>query len=344
MTDMTIRKFYLGFMALLASVCANAVTVTITTDEGFDNRAIIENMQQNLGAVLTEINSAYNGKRDINTAGLCMDDHAKNMLVTLWSTVRFYCDDEEVVDRCWPLKNGYLLRQIPLIIDPQDDAFTGGTYQEAVIEFDKDGVITDFRFALDAQLSESMERCGSVVETERRMIILDYIEQFRTAYCTKNLAFMEKIFSDDAVIITGKVIMTRPKDLNTSNAKVVYNRQSKQQYLQNLRRAFLRNKYIDVKFSEIGGGSNGDGGGCPGITRSQNNPNFYGVRLHQEWKSSNYSDEGYVFLLWNFTNENEPVIEVRTWQPEYIGGTGANKQRMAEEDIFNMSSVEDMIN
>lgn len=328
--------------ALIAVLSANAITVTITVDEGFDNPAILQKMEANLGQVLTEINEAYYGKRDINTSSLQMDDHAKNMLVTLWSTVHFYCDDEEVVDRCWPLQNSYLLRQIPLILEPQDESFTSGIYQEAVIEFDKTGKITDFRFALDAQLSESMERCGSVVETERRMIILDCIEQFRTAYCTKDIAFMEKIFSGDAVIITGKVIRTRPNDFGQSNAKVVYNKQTKQEYLRNLKRAFLRNKYIDVKFSEIGGGSNE--GGCPGITRSQNNPNFYGVRLFQEWKSSNYSDEGYVFLLWNFTNENEPVIEVRTWQPSYIAIGGGKKQPLPEEDIFNMSSVEDMIN
>lgn len=335
------KRIMLCVCSLIAVLFANAITVTITVDEGFDNPAILEKMQTNLGHVLTEINDAYNGKRDINTSSLQMDDHAKNMLVTLWSTVHFYCDDEEVVDRCWPLKNSYLLRQIPLILEPQDETFTSGTYQEAVIEFDKTGKISDFRFALDAQLSESMERCGSVVETERRMIILDYIEQFRTAYCTKDIDFMEKIFSDDAVIITGKVIRTRPNDFGKSNAKVVYNKQTKQEYLRNLKRAFLRNKYIDVKFSEIGGGSNE--GGCPGITRSQNNPNFYGVRLFQEWKSSNYSDEGYVFLLWNFTNENEPVIEVRTWQPSYIATGGGQKQALPEEDIFNMSSVEDMI-
>lgn len=329
-------------VALMTCICTHAVTVTITTDEGFDNPAIIATMQQNLGRVLTEINDAYNAKREINTVGLPMDDHAKNMLVTLWATVRFYCDDEEVVDRCWPLKNGYLLRQIPLIIDPQDEAFTSGTYQEAVVEFDKSGRLSDFRFALDAQLSESMERCGSVVETERRMIILDYIEQFRTAYCTKDIDFMNKIFSDDAVIITGKVIQTRPNDLGKSIAKVVYNRQNKQEYLKNLKRAFLRNKYIEVKFSEIGGSGDATSG-CPGITRSQNNPNFYGVRLRQEWKSSSYSDEGYVFLLWNFTNEAEPVIEVRTWQPTYVATNGTQKQKLPEEDIFNMSSVEDMI-
>lgn len=335
------KRIVLFMFALLAVFSVKAITVTITVDEGFDNPAIIERMQTNLGHVLTEINNAYYAKRDVNTSSLQMDDHAKNMLVTLWSTVHFYCDDEEVVDRCWPMKKSYLLRQIPLILEPQDESFTSGTYQEAVVEFDKTGKITDFRFALDAQLSESMERCGSVVETERRMIILDYIEQFRTAYCTKDINFMEKIFSDDAVIITGKVIRTRPNDFGKSNAKVVYNKQTKQEYLKNLKRAFMRNKYIDVKFSEIGGGETD--GGCPGITRSQNNPNFYGVRLFQEWKSSNYSDEGYVFLLWNFTNENEPVIEVRTWQPSYIAASNGQKQALPEEDIFNMSSVEDLI-
>lgn len=335
------KRIVLFMFALLAVISVKAITVTITVDEGFDNPAIIERMQTNLGQVLTEINNAYNEKRDVNTASLQMDDHAKNMLVTLWSTVHFYCDEEEVVDRCWPLQKSYLLRQIPLILEPQDESFTSGTYQEAVVEFDKTGKITDFRFALDAQLSESMERCGSVVETERRMIILDYIEQFRTAYCTKDINFMEKIFSDDAVIITGKVIRTRPNDFGRSNAKVVYNKQTKQEYLKNLKRAFMRNKYIDVKFSEIGGGE--ADGGCPGITRSQNNPNYYGVRLFQEWKSSNYSDEGYVFLLWNFTNENEPVIEVRTWQPSYIAASNGQKQALPEEDIFNMSSVEDLI-
>jgi hypothetical protein len=81
---------------------------------------------------------------------------------------------------------------------------------------------------------------------------------------------MNKVFSDDAVIITGKVIRTRPNDFGNSNTKVVYNRQTKKEYLTNLKRAFLRNKYIDVKFSEIGGGD--ADGGCPGITQSQNNP------------------------------------------------------------------------
>ena len=148
---------------------------------------------------------------------------------------------------------------------------------------------------------------------------------------------MNKIFSDDALIITGSVVQTKPNDLGRSNQKVVYNRQNKQQYLANLRRAFARNKYIEVKFDEIGKGE----GACDVVTQSRNNPDFYGVRLRQEWRSSNYSDDGYVFLLWDFRDESNPVIHVRTWQPTFVNTTTG--QKLAEEDIFNMSSVEDLI-
>ena len=38
--------------SLIAVLFANAITVTITVDEGFDNPAILEKMQTNLGRVL----------------------------------------------------------------------------------------------------------------------------------------------------------------------------------------------------------------------------------------------------------------------------------------------------
>ena len=48
---------------------------------------------------------------------------------------------------------------------------------------------------------------------------------------------------------------------------------------------------------------------------------MYGVRMPQSWTSRNYSDEGYLFLLWEFPeNGGDPIIHVRTWQPEYVGG------------------------
>jgi hypothetical protein len=332
-----ILKSLLLLMALcpVATVQAEEVTVTITTDEGFDNsRGIIETMQNNLGKVLSEINLACEQNRPLNVAGLAINDFAKGTLVMLWENIHFYCDDSEVVDRCWPLKNGYMLRQIPLIMNPGEKEFGSGTYQECVVEFDKQGKITDFRFVFDTQLSESMEKCGKVVELERKMQILKYCDRFRTAYCTKDIKFIEQVFSDDALIITGTVVMSKPSDMGPSQAKVEYKQQNKQQYISGLKRAFARNKYIDVKFSEIGE-EGAEGGGCGTVTRSANNPNMYGVRLKQEWKSSNYSDTGYIFLLWDFADEQNPVIHVRTWQPEMVGGKQIDK-----DELFTLSDFD----
>lgn len=327
--------FLIMVVCSVSAVQAENVVVTITTDEEFDNHnGILETMQHNLGRVLSEINIANDQNRALNVAGLPINDFAKGTLVMLWDNVHFYCDDNEVVDRLWPLKNGYMLRQIPIIMNSDGKNSGSGTYQECTVEFDKKGVITNIQFVFDTQLAESMERCGAVVDLERKAIILNFCNRFRTAYCTKDIKFIEQVLSDDALIITGNVVMSKSgNDGGPSVAKVKYNKQTKQQYVQNLRRAFVRNKYIDVKFSEIG--ENGEKGGCGTVTQSGTNKNFYGVRLRQEWKSDNYADTGYVFLLWDFADEDHPMIRVRTWQPEYVAGN-----KMSSEEIFSLTDFD----
>ena len=313
--------FQAVFALLFVTLPAHAVDVTLTVDEHVDRPSALAAAQSNLAAVLTEINRAKKAKESVSVKNLRMDEFAKKSLARLWAVTPFYCDDEEVVERCWVFKNGTMMvSHIPLIITPEDENFGLGTYQEAVVEFDTKGQLIDFRFALDAQTAESMERCGTVVDKEKQMIILQYVERFRTAYNQKDISTIEKMFSDDALIITGRVVMAKPQGDQGAQFKVEYNKQNKQQYISNLRRAFLRNKWIDVKFSQIG--ENGEDGGCAGITQSTKDKTKYGVRLRQSWKSSNYSDEGYLFLLWEFPEDGgDPIIHVRTWQPEMVGGT-----------------------
>ena len=313
--------FQAVFALLFVTLPAHAVDVTLTVDEHVDRPSALAAAQSNLAAVLTEINRAQKAKEAVSVKNLRMDEFAKKSLARLWAVTPFYCDDEEVVERCWVFKNGTMMvSHIPLIITPEDENFGLGTYQEAVVEFDTKGLLIDFRFALDAQTAESMERCGTVVDKEKQMIILQYVERFRTAYNQKDISTIEKMFSDDALIITGRVVMAKPQGDQGAQFKVEYNKQNKQQYISNLRRAFLRNKWIDVKFSQIG--ENGEDGGCAGITQSTKDKTKYGVRLRQSWKSSNYSDEGYLFLLWEFPEDGgDPIIHVRTWQPEMVGGT-----------------------
>ena len=313
--------FQAVFALLFVTLPAHAVDVTLTIDENVRRPSALEAAQHNLAAVLSEINRAQQAKEPVSVKNLRMDEFAKKSLARLWAVTPFYCDDEEIVERCWVFKNGTMMvSHIPLIITPEEENFGLGTYQEAVVEFDTKGQLIDFRFALDAQTAESMERCGTVVDKEKQMIILQYVERFRTAYNQKDISTIEKMFSDDALIITGRVVMAKPQGDQGAQFKVEYNKQNKQQYISNLRRAFLRNKWIDVKFSQIG--ENGEDGGCAGITQSTKDKTKYGVRLRQSWKSSNYSDEGYLFLLWEFPEDGgDPIIHVRTWQPEMVGGT-----------------------
>jgi len=311
-----------------------AVSVTITVHQsGYDNHSMLIQMQDNLAKVLTEINAAFNEKRDLRTAGLAMDEYAKKMLVNIWSHTRFRCDDEEIVEEGLPLRSGMYLQNIPYIITPEDEGFSKEIVQFGSVEFNDKGIISDFRFSLDVHTAAKFGECQSVVEVERRMKILKYVEHFRTAYCQKDMAYLRQVFSDDALIITGNVVMAKSNDSNKSVAKISYKKQGKEEYLSNLARAFARNKYIEVKFQQIG--ERGFQDDCGGITRSKNNPNIYGVTLFQEWRSSRYSDEGYIFLLWDFKDEEHPVIHLRTWQPEYIGG-----QKIKEEEIFSLSDFD----
>ena len=295
---------------------AKAVDVTLLIDEGVNRPAAVDVAAANLSDILTEINRAQSSRDILATSQLKMDDFSLKSLLRIWAVTPFYCDDDEVVERCWVFKDGSMMvSNIPLIITPQDEDFGMGTYQEAVVEFDNQGRVTDFRLALDAHMNESFRNCGSVVEEEKRMIIMQYIERFRTAYNQRDITQIERMFSDDALIITGKVTQVRAQgDYNVTAPKIEYTKQTKEQYIRNLRKAFMRNKWINVKFSEIPGMNN------QVITRSKVNDKMYGVRLLQEWNSSNYSDRGYLFLLWEFPEDgSDPTIHVRTWQPETVG-------------------------
>lgn len=302
-------------ISLSSVVKAEDVSVTLTVDEFTERPLSLGTAERNLSAVLSEINRAQDAGTILTTRGLPMNDFAIKSLVSIWAVTPFYCEDSEVVERVWVFKNGSMMvSHIPITITPKDNGYSYDTALEAVVEFDKRGNITDFRFALDAQMSESLEHCGNVASEEKKYIIRKYMERFRTAYCQKDIKFIEQMFSDDALIITGNVVMSKPSEMSPAQAKVSYTKQSKQQYIRNLKMAFTRNKWIDVKFNYDDTGSP-----CGAITQSQKNTTMYGVRVCQDWKSSNYSDTGYLFLLWEIPDDGgSPIIHVRTWQPKTV--------------------------
>ena len=167
-----------------------------------------------------------------------------------------------------------------------------------------------------------------VSDLRRRQLILDYVEQFRTAYNQKDINFLEAVYSDDALIITGKVIKRKPIDGIILPDKIEYSKQDKKTYLSNLSRIFKYNKLIKVQFDEVE------------VMRHGVYPDIYGVTLHQSWTTDAYHDDGYLFLLWDFRDETHPQIHVRTWQPDAYNSDGKGVKRIPKDEIFNLADFD----
>ncbi len=278
-----------------------------------------EKVQQNISNLLTAMNNADATKGPLDYTGIQIAPSGKKTLEAMWEMGTYRCGDTEVVERCLTTPdNRYQVRNIPLFTKGPEEK---DEYQEAVITFDTRGVIVDFHIAIGTNLYVKILKKGwDVSDLRYRQMILDYVEQFRTAYNTKDMDFLEQIYSDDALIITGKVIKAMPSEMNKfmSKEKVQYIKQDKKQYLARLGQIFRNNKRIHVIFDDVK------------VMKHPAKEGFYGVTLKQGYSSDSYSDVGYLFLLWDFTNESAPQIHVRTWQPEMLSAT----VKLPEEDIF----------
>lgn len=293
--------------------------VTVQID-GIENATVKAKMERTMSAFLTEVNNAQSSKRALNFGGMGLSTNVQSSVSMLWENSPFECTDEEIMEHCIQTGSGYQVRNIPLIMRPTDSSFNEDEYQEAVFSFDRNGNMESFYLTLSMNLYMNVIKSNkSVTDLRRRQLILDYVEHFRTAYNQKDKEFLEAVFSDDALIITGKVIPQRVRDNIQLPARVEYTRQTKRQYMTKLSQVFAANKHIKVTFDEIR------------VVMHPTKSEWYGVTLHQGWTSDRYHDDGWLFLLWDFSNEDHPTIHVRTWQPDKIEG-----KKLPDEEIFSL--------
>jgi hypothetical protein len=292
-----------------------------------DNPALKMKIEKNITALLSELNTAQVEKRVPQLTKCDIGEKAQAAIFSMWENTAFKCKEKHIVQKCLNSVDGYQVRNIALLLLPDSsEAFNEEEYQEAVINFNTSGQITNFQLALSNNLYQQVFKNNKSVQDLRcRQMILDYVEQFRTAYNTKDIEFLEQIFSEDALIITGKVIKRQQMDKGSGfvgkKAKIEYSVQSKKQYLNKLATIFRNNKRIHVVFDDIKVNAHGA------------KDNFYGVVLKQGYTSDSYSDVGYLFLLWDFNYEAGPKIHVRTWQPEKLD----ENTPLPENEIFNIN-------
>lgn len=318
------------FLALSINASAYSV-VKFTIRDGISDKSMKDKMERAVTRLLNEINrSQEENISDISLLSQYMLPEAVADITKLWANEHFRCE-EDVVEDVLRTIDGYQVRNIPLIVNAAKGKEELG-YQEAVINFDKNGAIVSFHYAANPDIYSKQirdvlqNRRYEVSELQQRMKILDYVEHFRTAYNQKDLKFIRQVFSDDALIITGRVITTRKTEIHPSGYKLEYAKQTKTQYLKNLEKVFRSSRSVRVKFDDVI------------IVKHPSIKGIYGVTVRQKWTTDRYSDDGYVFMLWDFRNEYQPQIQVRTWQPEFLDKS--KSQRLKQEDIFSISDFD----
>ncbi len=182
--------------------------------------------------------------------------------------------------------------------------------EEVVFHFNDENIVKSIVFGLGERATSDIYN-HPTWEEEEKFVLVDFMEQYKTAYCLKRLDYIERIFDDNALIITGTVLKKQPEidgrpavNLFADNQIVRYNRFTKREYMQRLEHVFRSKEFINLEFEDNT------------LRKSNANPNIFGIQIKQNYRSNNYGDQGYLFLLIDFTDRSAPVIHVRTWQPD----------------------------
>ncbi len=188
-----------------------------------------------------------------------------------------------------------------------------------------DKKIQSLAFSLTEKAEDDIFNAAASWPEVSRFAILQFMEDYQTAFALKRLHYIDQIFSDDAIIITGSVLKKAPTEtlegtmLDFGRDDVNFIRQNKQQYLTRLKKHFNDRMYTHLTFED-------------NQTRVINAPRLpkgtaFAIQINQLYDSPVYSDKGYLTLILDASKEL-PIIHVRLWQP----------------DKTDMMSMEDFIN
>ncbi len=285
---------------------ANAQGTTFFIKDGIDNPNLKAKMEHNVNAMIAAFKTAVIEKKKPKLPSSIFTDDVEDRIEEMWKTSAMNFPIVEIKSRCLNTSTGYQVRGIPVdVLEADKDE----ERQELTVDFQRDGRISNVSIAIEMNRYEMiMSKRSSDLDYERRQMIVDFVENFRTAYNRKDLKMLNSVFSDKALIVTGKVVREKPNSditrMTLNNNRVVYIKQTKQEYMQRLQRIFKLSKYVNVKFEDIE------------VTQHPKYDDIYGVNLKQYWHTSRYKDVGYLFLMIDFRDPDNPLIQVRTWQPD----------------------------
>lgn len=177
--------------------------------------------------------------------------------------------------------------------------------ENVTFRFNKDGLIESLAYTL-SEVAQKAILDNDDWKRESKLTLLSFMEDYQTAYALRRIDYLERIFSENALIISGyKVMKKEHSDGICLHGYTRYDTLNKAQYMNRLGRQFKTKEYINLNFTDTD------------FKQAFNVEDFFGIRVRQEYFSSNYGDVGYLFLLVDLRGE-DPIIHVRAWQDDKV--------------------------
>lgn len=278
----------------------------------------VEN-EKELAGIMTRVINAIKAK-DYDSVSDCFSEDGLEMYKKLLNygqarllgdpQFSFYTMGKRVVCRSIPMAFSFKNNRRKFV---EDVTFT----------FDENKKIECMAFGLGSQAKTDIFNKGVGAWSDyAKMVIATFLENYKTAFALKRLDYLESVFDDNATIITGHIIKKAPKVamegesfINSNNKLIKYTRQTKSEYMRKLKMCFQSNQFINIRFADNDVVKMGAGG------------ETYGIQIKQDYYSTNYGDHGYLFLMVDFNDPDNPSIKVRTWQPDRNPNINSNLPR-----------------
>ncbi|NLK53507.1 MAG: hypothetical protein GX293_01400 [Bacteroidales bacterium] len=204
------------------------------------------------------------------------------------------------------VNNEFIARSIPMRF-----TFTKNRQfiEDVILIFDETGKINNISFSLgQIAINDILSKDERFATLEEKYFLIKFMEDYKTAYCLKNIDFIQKIFDDDALIIVGNVLKKYKSSdsfyfSGLSEDEIKYQRLTKSEYINRLKRIFTTNEFINIHFEDNV------------VKKADKDLSIYGIQIAQHYASDTYADKGYLFLMVDLRDTINPIIHVRTWQP-----------------------------
>ena len=194
---------------------------------------------------------------------------------------------------------GYLVRGIKARFDFKKN---NKSFVEDLVFYIKDGAIEGINFGLEKSALDDINN-HSMWEAESRLVLVNFLENYKTAYALERLDYLNAVFSEDALIIVGnRIPVTKTSEVTAVNAEnYEHNRLTKSQYMKQLERVFAKQEYVNIQFEDAS------------VKKTSRNSERYEVVIKQNYYSASYADKGYLYLLADISDPESPTIYVRVW-------------------------------